>query len=71
MLTGIDTVLDDDPRMDVREVETQRQPYVVLIDSSLQLPLNARLLQVQRTCLVYTADLDPAKQSALRALGIT
>ncbi|MFN7154261.1 MAG: bifunctional diaminohydroxyphosphoribosylaminopyrimidine deaminase/5-amino-6-(5-phosphoribosylamino)uracil reductase RibD [Acidovorax sp.] len=71
VLTGIGTVLDDDPRLDVREVETQRQPHLVLVDSSLQLSLDARLLQVQRTCLIYTAVPDPAKQKALQARGVT
>lgn len=71
VLTGIGTVLDDDPRLDVREVQTPRQPHLVLVDSSLQLPLVAKLLQVERTCLIYTAAPDPANQQALQARGAT
>ncbi|MBH2043357.1 MAG: bifunctional diaminohydroxyphosphoribosylaminopyrimidine deaminase/5-amino-6-(5-phosphoribosylamino)uracil reductase RibD, partial [Comamonadaceae bacterium] len=32
VLTGIGTVLDDNPRLDVREVPTPRQPHVVVVD---------------------------------------
>jgi diaminohydroxyphosphoribosylaminopyrimidine deaminase/5-amino-6-(5-phosphoribosylamino)uracil reductase len=45
VLTGIGTVKDDDPQLNVREVETPRQPLRVLIDSRLEVPLEARLLK--------------------------
>jgi len=45
VLTGIGTVRDDDPQLNVREVETTRQPLKVVVDSRLQLPLSAKLLQ--------------------------
>src|SRR5476649_1436335 len=45
VLTGIGTVRDDDPQLNVRAVETTRQPLKVLVDSRLQVPLSAKLLQ--------------------------
>ncbi len=42
VLTGIGTVRDDDPQLNVREVETPRQPLKVVVDSRLQLPLSAQ-----------------------------
>jgi riboflavin biosynthesis pyrimidine reductase len=36
VLTGIGTVLEDDPRLDVREIDTPRQPQLVLVDSRLR-----------------------------------
>lgn len=44
VLTGIGTVLADDPRLDVRELPTARQPLRVVLDTHAQLPPNARLL---------------------------
>ena len=44
ILTGIGTVLQDDPRLTVREVETSRQPLKVVIDRHGELPKNARIL---------------------------
>ena len=44
VLTGIGTVRDDNPQLDVREVETSRQPLKVVVDSRLELPLSAKLL---------------------------
>lgn len=69
VLTGIGTVLDDDPRLDVREVSTSRQPHVVVVDSQLQTPPNANLLSIQRDCYIYTAVVDDIKRAALEARG--
>ncbi len=71
VLTGIGTVLDDNPRLDVREVPTPRQPHVVVVDSQLQLPTDANLLMNGRDCYVYTASENETKKAALQACGAT
>jgi diaminohydroxyphosphoribosylaminopyrimidine deaminase/5-amino-6-(5-phosphoribosylamino)uracil reductase len=71
VLTGIGTVLEDDPLLDVRLVETPRQPVVVVVDSRLELPATARLFQPRRAVWVYTAVHDALKRSALEARGAT
>lgn len=72
VLTGIGTVLDDDPRLDVREVATPRQPHLVIVDSQLQTPLEACFFSVPgRTCLIYTASDAPEKKVALENRGAT
>lgn len=68
ILTGIGTVLADDPRLDVREIETERQPLRVVLDSQLRIAQDAKILQGGRT-LFYTAATDATKQDALRQLG--
>ena len=68
VLTGIGTVRDDDPRLDVREVATTRQPLKVLVDSRLQLPLSAQLLQSGQV-LVAAAVENQAGIAALRDAG--
>lgn len=69
MLTGIGTVIEDNPRLDVRLVETTRQPHVVVVDSRLQTPPDARLFLEGRRTLIYTARDDASRQAALEARG--
>ena len=71
VLTGIGTVLEDDPRLDVRLVDTPRQPHLVLVDSRLETPLNAKLFIPGRQLYIYTAVLDAPRKTALEAKGAT
>ena len=71
VLTGIGTVLEDNPRMDVREVPTPRQPHIVVVDSRLQTPLDAHLFIAGRACIIYAAVQNDAKKAALEARGAT
>jgi diaminohydroxyphosphoribosylaminopyrimidine deaminase/5-amino-6-(5-phosphoribosylamino)uracil reductase len=71
ILTGIGTVLDDDPRLDVRLPGVLRQPALVVIDSRLQTPLDAKLFVPARSLLVYAAVRDDGRQAALAARGAT
>lgn len=74
VLTGIGTVLEDDPRLDVRLVDTPRQPHLVVVDSRLQIPQSARLFETPesgqaRQVWIYHAARDMDKEAALRARG--
>ncbi|HSN80915.1 MAG TPA: bifunctional diaminohydroxyphosphoribosylaminopyrimidine deaminase/5-amino-6-(5-phosphoribosylamino)uracil reductase RibD [Rhodoferax sp.] len=71
VLTGIGTVLADNPKLDVRLVATPRQPALVVVDSRLETPLEAALFLPGRTLLIYAALPDAAKQAALEARGAT
>jgi len=67
VLTGIGTVRDDDPRLTVREVPTERQPLRVLVDSRLQVDPHAKLLQ--GGALVACAVRDAARERELADRG--
>jgi diaminohydroxyphosphoribosylaminopyrimidine deaminase/5-amino-6-(5-phosphoribosylamino)uracil reductase len=82
ILTGIGTVLEDDPQLNVRGLDVPRQPHLVVVDSRLDMPLNANLLDTQgtgeqaRQIWIYTAtapqDAQHAdKRAALIARGVT
>ena len=84
VLTGMGTVLADDPLLDVRYVDTPRQPHVVVVDSQLQISPHAKLFNLQittnliapqaintpaRGIFIYTNAQNPAKQADLEAKG--
>ncbi len=72
LLTGAGTVRDDNPRLDVRLVDTAVQPLRVVVDSRLQTPLDARILDAPGAVLLYAAGHahDHAERAAaLQARG--
>jgi diaminohydroxyphosphoribosylaminopyrimidine deaminase/5-amino-6-(5-phosphoribosylamino)uracil reductase len=71
VLTGIGTVLEDDPRLDVRLVPTPKQPIAVIVDSKLETRPDARMFIEGRPLLIYCAIGDTAKRAALEARGAT
>ena len=59
ILTGIGTVLADDPALNVRleGLDTRgRQPIRAVLDSRLRMPLSAGMLAMSGTTVVYCAD---------------
>ncbi len=74
VLTGIGTVRDDDPQLTVRHVATPRQPIRVVVDSRLELPRTARLLQTEpdKVWVAHALPADEAEPRArlLRELGV-
>jgi diaminohydroxyphosphoribosylaminopyrimidine deaminase / 5-amino-6-(5-phosphoribosylamino)uracil reductase len=69
VLTGVGTVREDDPRLDVRLVPTARQPLRVIVDSRLETPPSARILAPPGSALVCAALDEHARQAALEAAG--
>lgn len=69
ILTGIGTVREDDPSLTVREVQTTRQPLLIVVDSHLDISPAARVL-ADGNALVVCADGDAARVARLRDLGV-
>lgn len=67
VLTGVGTVLQDDPQLSVRFVDTPRQPRKLLVDSRLEAPPAARLFD-DGPVTVFSAKAGAAAD-ALRARG--
>src|SRR5918999_4742503 len=63
VLTGIGTVRADDPRLTVREVDTPRQPLRVIVDSRLETPSTARILEGENV-LIFSAGAAKAPKGA-------
>jgi diaminohydroxyphosphoribosylaminopyrimidine deaminase/5-amino-6-(5-phosphoribosylamino)uracil reductase len=67
VLTGGGTVREDDPQLNVRLVETPRQPVKVLIDSRLEAPPQSKLFRDGKVIVFAAARNERA--DVLRALG--
>lgn len=61
VLTGIGTILADDPKLNVRLVDHARQPIRVVIDAKLEIPLNAKIIGDDSNCMVVTS-IETSKQ---------
>lgn len=71
LLTGIGTILEDNPRLDVRLTDTPRQPHLVIVDSRLETPPGAQIFETTRQVYIYAAQPNLERQHALEARGAT
>ena len=69
VMTGVGTLMADDPQLTVREVPCDRQPLRILLDSRLEVVDNARILEGGNT-LVVTAVQDLAREGQLKLRGV-
>ena len=73
IITGVGTVLTDNPRLNVRLDNINRQPIRVIVDSKLQTPLNCKMLdtitlQTSPVLIAYASDAHN-QASGLSAAG--
>jgi len=71
-LTGVDTVLADDPMLTDRSGLRRRRPLLrVVLDSALRMPLDCKMVRgVQNDVVVFTVSKDEAKANELRSRGV-
>ena len=76
IVTGVGTVKEDDPTLNVRDVQTERQPWRIIVDSKLETPPAAKILNNidQSGVIIVCASLDgpemQQKAKAFTARGI-
>jgi diaminohydroxyphosphoribosylaminopyrimidine deaminase/5-amino-6-(5-phosphoribosylamino)uracil reductase len=68
ILTGVGTVLADNPRLTVRHLETARQPLRVVVDSRLKIPVDAKLLRGDGE-LIFTTVASEGAIGELQQMG--
>lgn len=69
VMTGIGTVIKDNPRLNVRLPDVVRQPKRIVVDSQLKTPLDARVLEGGETW-IFAANASPYKIEAMQEKGI-
>jgi diaminohydroxyphosphoribosylaminopyrimidine deaminase / 5-amino-6-(5-phosphoribosylamino)uracil reductase len=72
VLTGIDTVLADDPQLNVRDPAIDmlgRQPLRVVLDSNLRMSPAARMLNLPGTTLIFTGSVTVSRADELQRAG--
>jgi diaminohydroxyphosphoribosylaminopyrimidine deaminase/5-amino-6-(5-phosphoribosylamino)uracil reductase len=71
VMVGVDTVIYDDPLLNIRLKGEWKQPLKVIADTSLRIPLNAKLLasDPQLTVIATTSRADPKKIREVERLG--
>ena len=70
VLTGIGTVLADDPALNVRIEGASRQPLRAVLDSELKVPLTARMFDREGVAAVFTCSSDAGRCAALQRQGV-
>lgn len=71
ILTGIGTVLADDPSLNVRLENTARQPERLIVDTKLRTPANAKTLGLEGNVRIFHADDNADNAALLEAAGAT
>ncbi len=68
IVVGVETVVQDDPRLNVRHV-TGKDPVPLVLDSNGRIPLSSKLLQAPSSAIVATCAMPEGIQRQIEATG--
>lgn len=72
IMTGINTVLADNPGLNVRDIDTMgRQPVRIVLDRRLRIPKDTKLLGLPGESIIFTVYGCPDREQSLIASGIS
>jgi diaminohydroxyphosphoribosylaminopyrimidine deaminase/5-amino-6-(5-phosphoribosylamino)uracil reductase len=69
ILTGINTILADDPQLNVRLATEVSPPIRIVLDSRLQMPISAKIRVSSGRCLILTCSNNQVKKHRLEQAG--
>ncbi|MEP7314646.1 MAG: bifunctional diaminohydroxyphosphoribosylaminopyrimidine deaminase/5-amino-6-(5-phosphoribosylamino)uracil reductase RibD, partial [Pseudomonadota bacterium] len=70
VLTGVGTILGDDPALNVRLPESSRQPWRVVLDSKLRTPSDSRVINREGPVLIVGSAEHAARRKSLESQGV-
>jgi diaminohydroxyphosphoribosylaminopyrimidine deaminase/5-amino-6-(5-phosphoribosylamino)uracil reductase len=70
VLTGVGTILHDDPQLTVRDVATTRQPLRVVVDRHADTPPNARVLRDGNALMITAGPRNEEWPAAVECLAL-
>lgn len=69
IVTGIGTVLADDPSLTARMPGVTRQPERIVLDSTLRMPASAKMLSLAGVTRIFTSSRNAERRAALEDAG--
>jgi len=70
VLVGVQTVVDDDPELNVRHIKSNNDPYKVVLDPSGRIPIESKLVKNSADKLIYVTKKETETSDKLKELGV-
>ncbi len=70
VLAGIETIIKDNPLLNIRHLKVKKQPIIVIVDSSLRINLKAKVLENERVIIATTQKASKIKIAKLEKRNI-
>ncbi|MBU2529491.1 MAG: bifunctional diaminohydroxyphosphoribosylaminopyrimidine deaminase/5-amino-6-(5-phosphoribosylamino)uracil reductase RibD, partial [Elusimicrobia bacterium] len=70
VLAGIETIIKDNPLLNIRHIKVKKQPVIVILDSSLRISLSAKVLGNESVIIATTENASKMKIAKLEKRNI-